>query len=320
MKILFLNKNFYEYDLNIKKQLEKNGHTVVSFCITPEISITNKIKKTIGFNFNMDEEILKYQRNLLKKLENQSFDLIFVLAGQGLREDTLKVLKNKNFKAVFCWYIWDSIKNLEVYSTIYKYFDVIISFDKLEAEQMKLKYLPLFFIDDKICDEKKYDISMIGQDREYRRKILVDFIRKGGFENYFFYLKTGRIEKLKCLFKRKAIVYKFLNIRSLSYEKTKEIMKKSRIVLDIPAPNQTGLTMRTIETLGSHTKMITTNKYVREYDFYNPNNILIINSENIEIPKDFLQSCYEEVSDSILYNYSLEMWCRKLLCYVEEIR
>ena len=61
----------------------------------------------------------------------------------------------------------------------------------------------------------------------------------------------------------------------------------SRVVLDLPHPMQTGLTMRTIEAIGSKKKLITTNVDIVNYDFYNPKNILLIERENINFDKSF---------------------------------
>lgn len=55
-----------------------------------------------------------------------------------------------------------------------------------------------------------------------------------------------------------------------------DLYRKSRAVIDIQHPRQMGLTMRCIETMGAKRKLITTNGHIAEYDFYDPNNILIV--------------------------------------------
>jgi hypothetical protein len=58
-------------------------------------------------------------------------------------------------------------------------------------------------------------------------------------------------------------------------------------------------------------KIITTNKSISEYDFYNPNNILILdeNSE-IDINLDFFKTPYQALSDAIYYKYTIENWVK----------
>ena len=78
--------------------------------------------------------------------------------------------------------------------------------------------------------------------------------------------------------------------KTYQYKDIAQYCSESRAILDIAHPLQTGLTMRTIEVLfGIGRKLITTNKDIINYDFYNENNILIINRENLEIPKSFFE-------------------------------
>ena len=83
---------------------------------------------------------------------------------------------------------------------------------------------------------------------------------------------------------------------------------RSRIQLDIQHPNQTGLTMRTIETLGAKKKLITTNHLVKEYDFYRPENILIVDRDNPIIDVEFLKSQWKEIPNDVYEKYSLRSW------------
>src|SRR5690606_39098696 len=61
--------------------------------------------------------------------------------------------------------------------------------------------------------------------------------------------------------------------------------ENSKIVIDIAHANQKGLSMRPFEALGLKRKLITNNTDIKNYDFYNPNNIFIIeNFDNLDIP------------------------------------
>jgi len=85
-------------------------------------------------------------------------------------------------------------------------------------------------------------------------------------------------------------------------------MKKSKIVIDIQHPNQTGLTMRTIEAIGSYTKILTTNHDIINYDFYNPNNVLIIDRNNPQFDNDFFSKPIVPYEKDLYYKYSIEGW------------
>lgn len=71
--------------------------------------------------------------------------------------------------------------------------------------------------------------------------------------------------------------------------------------------------MRTVEMLGLGKKLITTNADIRNYDFYNPQNILVIDRDNPVIDEDFIRSPYEQIDENIRKRYSLEGFVRELI-------
>ena len=58
--------------------------------------------------------------------------------------------------------------------------------------------------------------------------------------------------------------------------------------------------------------MITTNKDIVNYDFYHPQNILVVDENNIQIPEDFVTSSYVEIDETILSNYKIENWVKPI--------
>lgn len=83
-------------------------------------------------------------------------------------------------------------------------------------------------------------------------------------------------------------------------------------MIDIQRDDQIGLSFRVFEALGYRKKLITTNIDIVNYDFYNPQNILVLDPNNIEIPKSFVESPYEDVPDHILAPYRIDNWVKKV--------
>ena len=73
------------------------------------------------------------------------------------------------------------------------------------------------------------------------------------------------------------------------------------------------MTMRTIEILGLKRKLITTNKDIVNYDFYNSNNILVIDRDNPKFDISFIEKPYIELKEEIYKKYSLENWILEIL-------
>jgi len=60
-------------------------------------------------------------------------------------------------------------------------------------------------------------------------------------------------------------------------------------------------------------KLITTNKDIVNYDFYNPNNIFVWDNIKTEIPNDFLTTPYQPLSIPIFEKYSIKKWVKTIL-------
>lgn len=92
-----------------------------------------------------------------------------------------------------------------------------------------------------------------------------------------------------------------MSFKSLNKSEIISLYNRSNIILDINHPNQTGLTMRTIECIGAKRKMITTNTDVENYSFYNSKNIYILDRKDMIIDENFLITEYQDI-DSDTYN------------------
>tara|TARA_Y100000766_G_scaffold193960_1_gene166771 strand:- start:166 stop:495 length:330 start_codon:yes stop_codon:yes gene_type:complete len=85
-----------------------------------------------------------------------------------------------------------------------------------------------------------------------------------------------------------------------------DIFSISKVIIDIPNIDQNGLSMRTMEALGAQKKIITTCDEIKNYDFYNPNNHLVLeNTTKKNQIIDFLEKPYIKVSSEIVEKYSL---------------
>ena len=71
--------------------------------------------------------------------------------------------------------------------------------------------------------------------------------------------------------------------------------------------------MRSIEIIGLRRKFITTNRDIVNYDFYNPNNILVLDRKNSIVDMSFFDKPYEMLPDEIYEKYSLRNWILEVL-------
>jgi hypothetical protein len=59
---------------------------------------------------------------------------------------------------------------------------------------------------------------------------------------------------------------------------------------------------------------------VMEYDFYNPNNILVVDFENINIPKSFFETPFEPIEEAIKEKYHLRAFVWRVVGNIVKLK
>ena len=169
---------------------------------------------------------------------------------------------------------------------------------------------------------QSYDISFVGTCHSDRLSIINKIktnqpslryyffcYLQSWFMYYYHYLRESEYRK---------VPKSFFQFASMSMGAVADIMHRSKAILDIQHPAQTGLTMRTIETLGIGRKLITTNADIASYDFFDKENILIIDRSNPVIPNSFIEGDIKELPQHIYEKYSLNGWVKEVFGLTEE--
>jgi predicted alternative tryptophan synthase beta-subunit len=65
--------------------------------------------------------------------------------------------------------------------------------------------------------------------------------------------------------------------------------------------------------MGLHKKLITTNSDIKNYDFYDENNILIIDTKKPVIPIEFIKKPYIQIPEEIISQYKVSDWANYFL-------
>jgi hypothetical protein len=316
-RILFIAPQFFGYEQDIEKELRHQGAEVD---FLPDRPFQSPFMK--GLTRVRRELILNYAERYfwseISRFGRASYDLIFVVLGECVSPTFLKNLRQSFPNATFTLYMWDSFKNRKALPKNIEYFDCCLTFDFDDAKNYGMHFRPLFYsggFNDKDKKENfKYDISFIGTAHSDRYRIVSDVIHNlpPSTKKYFYlYLQASWvfwIRKLGDSDFRGAKVQDFKYF-PITKAQVQSVFSESRAILDIEHPEQTGLTMRTFETLGAQKKLITTNQSVREYDFFNSNNILIIDRKKVTaIPENFLIEPYTPLSDQLYQKYSISGW------------
>lgn len=327
-KVLLISPKFFGYEAEIQRELINLGAAVDFYDERPFSSSVAKIANRLNFKFFIKKRIKQHYAEILEQASTIQYDYMLVISPETMDISFVRGFKMLCPNAKTVLYLWDSIVNKKNARSLLDAFDKAVTFDPNDAAvDDRISFLPLFYISQydrraiKLSDgdNKSFNVSFVGTAHSDRYSIVnkvIASIRASSLGSFIFYYSPSKLLFfIKKLFSAelKGIAYSEVSFKSLSSQQIMSILLRSNVVIDIEHPKQNGLTMRTIEMLGLQKKLITTNKSVREYDFYHPNNILVVDRNNVMVPGDFLSSDYFPVDDSVLDKYTLRAWLCNVL-------
>ena len=327
-KILFIAPSFFGYYKEIIKELEMYNCEVDYFCDAPSNTNISKALSRVNKKLIKSSMNKYFKGKIMPSVEEKEYDCVFLIVGMTFSffPEMIKEIKEKCKNAIFVMYQWDGEENISFVKGIHEYFDNIYTFDRIDCEKNKIySFLPLFYtrnyeeVGRKETDKEfEYDVSYIGT--AHPQKLLMvnemsnklkDILKK----QYIYHYMPS---KLKFLYHKltskeyKNVKLSDLKLEKVPLDKMMEIFEKSKCIFDAPQQGQNGLTIRTIECLGAKRKLITTNKDIKNYDFYNENNIYVYDGE-VDVGSKFFKTNFEELPKEVYEKYSLRNWLKTMI-------
>ena len=315
-KILFIGPEFYDYHNKIINEMILNGAEVDYF---PEIlnTINYRFAKLYFFRYRKWLE-KRYLENIFISLK-ENYDYFFLIRGEIISNDFLEKLKTKIPQAKFIMYQWDSSQNNPNYLKIISYFSKVMTFDRVDAKEQGIKYLPLFYTKEyetlKLNLKREYDIVFFGAYHSDRLQIIKELHKeclKLGLKCYFVIYITKMAFLVRILNGTLSVKdYKYMTFHPLNKRMILNTYANTKAVLDIENVGQNGLTMRTFEVLGASLQLITTNSSIKYEPFYDDKQILLLPRGNKK--KMDLAFFYQDYSlHNLLKEYRLSEWLKKI--------
>lgn len=245
---------------------------------------------------------------VIEDISDKSYDVALIIRPDLFFDKQLKILRENSTRLIA--YYHDSINNIPRKKDVIRFFDKVYSYEKKDVENHNLKFISNFIY------LKDYNVKQVSHislftviSKDYRYKSLIrlaEYLKNRKFE-YRFLVHSDKEQP-------KNEIIDFITTRKTNSEVLKEINSAS-IIVDIHKYGiQDGLTFRVFESLYFKRKLISSNKDIKNYEFYNPNNIHIIeNFDNINIPDSFFNSPYEEISEDVFKKYHYSSWVKTIL-------
>lgn len=314
MKITIFSFDLWGFNQKIAQELIDLGHEV-NFVNTnsfkyeyPNVGtkILNFFTKNL-LNINLKKNIQhKKILNELTKVEN---DITFIV-NPGFFPEKFTIEARKHTKKLIA-YNYDSLTRVPLPKNFKNLFDEIYCFDDLDVINPHFKHTTNFnYIANKPVQTNNspkyisFAIQSIDKERMFILSKIADIFDALNQTNYLFLIKDKPAKNIN-----KNIVF-FSENKSL--KEVEEFTKDSFILIDIVRQNQRGLSFRFFEAMAYQKKIITTNKNVLNYDFYNPQNILIIEENDVRIHHEFLKTPYIPLDETIYKKYTLQSWVNNI--------
>ena len=315
-KICIISFDHWNYDKHIVDKLNEKG--VDAF----HIKIGGFKHKNIGTRILNTFSKIFFGKN--PKIEKRQEHIIEMLGKKGFQDQILVInpevisleyhLKIKKFTKKYIAYLYDSVKRCPVEHLLNDVFDEIYSFDKGDVTKYGFK---------ETTNYNYLDKQPINNTIAIKNQILYIASFDNRLEKVM--LLKQAFEKIKVSYKfiivgKKASLYKFKNIFSskisgielrrnrIEQNDLKQLYSQTQTILDLVRDNQSGLSFRVFEAMAFQRKLITNNKNIVHYNFYNPNNILVLENEKYVFAKSFFDTNYEPLSEEIYHQYTLENW------------
>lgn len=269
-----------------------------------DIYFFNKISKKYNIEelyfLNTDKPLFKLLKkvkiSILGKWKNEinKYDK-FIIFESLYNEKVAKKIKRTKKENKVIVYFWNYIDDNNKYILDDKNIDEFWTFDKNDAQKYNMKYNPQFYTKNvKIQDEQnKYDVLFLGRPKT-RKKDIVDLEKK---------LKEEGIQtNFKIIENEKDYV---------SYDEYLKMIAESKCILDYNQEGQVGLSLRPMEALFLERKLITNNTDIKNYDFYNHDNIFILGEDNINEIKEFINKPYKKIDQDIIDYYDFDQWLNR---------
>jgi hypothetical protein len=325
-RALLIGTPFFNYHRSIIASFRDHGYDVDYYNDRP--GENPFIKGAIRLRPNLVNGVVGgYLRNILDETRGRRYDLILVINGKVLTPAFVGELRGQHPESEAVLYLWDSIQLYPHVLTFSGLFDRRYTFDAEDAGgHNEFTLLPLFYTHDYrdvgARGRRQHDYDLVNvctahENRYSLMRTLIPSLRQADLRVYS-YLYLHPLQFAYCRVRSDSFAGsspREFAFRPLPVTAYVDVLSRSRAVLDVNHESQSGLTMRTIETLGARRKLITTNRDVEHYQFYDPSRVLLVDprSPDVLAIKDFVNGSQDALDPSIYRMYDIDTWMDELI-------
>ena len=279
---------FFGYEKDIVAEFERQGFAATFIDERPTNSAVGRAVMRVRREL-VGRKIASYYRGHQAMLTGRRFDIILVIKAEITPRWFLEWLRSANPDAQLVFYSWDAIRYNANCVQVLDLFDRRLSFDREDVgRRTDLEYLPLFYTPDfhplspaTARERRAHSMTFVGTLRPGRFTLVKNlFLDRPATFGFFFVQARWYFAVTKYITREHpGIRWADVAFSPMGRLALAELFRNSHAVVDMPAPGQVGLTIRTFEVLASGALLITTNAAVRHEPFYDPERIIAIGED-----------------------------------------
>lgn len=323
-RILLIGIGFYDYEAAIAAEFRALGAEVVVENEQPPEMRGKLAPLRRRLMPDMSAPLRRHREAMLARARSVGrLDHVVVIKGALLDQAFVEALRVAQPAARFTAYHWDSLVRYPDLIRRQSLFDRVLTFDRADAAaHPEFVLRPLFFRPELHSPRPAampVDLCFVGwlhHDRLRQIETIRNQAEALGLST-FFYFFTGLWTGVNLHLGGRG---HDVHIRPLPFSRYVEKISAARIIVDLPHPLQTGLTMRAIEAVGAGKKLMTTARDIEAYDFHRPENIAVLDVEQPRIDPAFIAAPQVELPTETIGHYSLSTWALEVLGFIESPR
>jgi len=316
MKICLISFDFWHYDEHIVNKLKEKGieayHINIGAFTHKNFGarVTNTFSKVfLGKNLK-HEKRQNFIIESLHKIGKQ--DQILVINPEAIEERVHTEIRKHAERNIA--YLYDSMSRNPA-EHILHFFDTVFSFDDEDVAKFgfnkitNYNYLEYFPAEKQHPHLDLFYITSYDKKRLEKLNLLINKIDslRIKFKTIIAGKKSWKNQIFQIIDKKNIHILKFRR-KNIPQQSLPKLYKGCKVILDLQRHNQMGLSFRIFEAMALEKKFITDNQNIRNYDFYNPENILILNEDYSNVKKSFFESDYQKLPQEIYQKYTLDNW------------
>ena len=300
-KVLIFKSNDNGFERFCSSKFESEGYDVADPYRIPFSSMTKLQKRLFFGRFRWFSRL--YMGDWKKTIRDYETVIIF---DSALTKQLVRFVRSANRKCDIRIWLWNTDP---IDKEFYGGYCSIYTFDRLFAEKHGYNYIPQFYFD-----------GVSGSRADVTPGVFFAGYDKGRYDE---------LKKIASLFDEHHITHRLimkkeegvsyladdkvvLIEKDIDYTDLLHQMTSYSCLLELNINGQSGLTLRALEALFNSRKLITNNKDITKYDFYNPGNIFLLGIDDESRLEDFVRSPFEPVDADVISGYSFRNWISKI--------